>query len=124
MKSKYQQRKNKNSKKGKKVPLISTNAVLQSKEDVCNLTESKMSYCSVTKSNLVEESKPMVNIPCPPQVESVPIPSPLPSIPICLAPQSTAEEDSDKWEKVPLSVSKHENWEKTSKKRKHKNKNK
>jgi len=124
MKSKNQQRKNKNSKKGKKVPLISTNAVQQSKEDVCNLTESKMSYSSVTKSNLVEESKPMVNVPCPPQVESVPIPSPLPSIPICLAPQSTAEEDSDKWEKVPLSVSKHENWEKTSKKRKHKNKNK
>ena len=70
----------------------------------------------------MKESNHNPIISSPPGEEIVPISTPLQTTPNCPALQIKTEPDSDNWEKVPLSVSKPENWEKTSKKRKHKNK--
>jgi len=121
-KSRNQQRRNKNSKKAQKINIITTDEVPKSKDDVSVTKASKMSYSSVTKSNIVKDPKPLLSIQSEPKIEQMHISKPLPTNPSCQDLQSKTEDDSDKWEKVPLSVSKQENWEKTSKKRKNKNK--
>eukprot|EP00090_Calanus_glacialis_P046531 TRINITY_DN9192_c0_g1_i8.p1 TRINITY_DN9192_c0_g1~~TRINITY_DN9192_c0_g1_i8.p1 ORF type:complete len:962 (-),score=314.50 TRINITY_DN9192_c0_g1_i8:328-3213(-) len=94
----------------------SENPILHQNKD--SFAEIKKSYSSVIKSSLVKESNPNPTISSQPKVEIVPSPSPLPTTPNCPAVQSNTEN----CEKVPLAVSKHENWEKTPRKRKHRNK--
>jgi len=122
IKSRKQPRTNKNSKKAKKVNLISNPQLPKSEDDVFHLHESKMSYSSVTKSNILKEPIPILPIKSLPRIDPVPISKPLTENSPSEVVQSNVVDDSDKWEKIPLSVSKDENWEKTSKKRKNKNK--
>merc|ERR1711892_1356943 len=84
--------------------------------------ESKMSYSSVIKSNLIKEPKPTPPTTSQPKAEAVPIPSPLPTTFTTQATKTTPQQDFDKWERVPPSASKPLNWEKTSMKRKNKKK--
>merc|ERR1711892_1468816 len=113
------------SKKGQKLTVKSTKALQESNDprlpqNTDSPAESKMSYSSVIKSNLIKEPKPIPPTTSQPKAESVPIPSPLPT---SSSSQATTHQDYDKWEKVPSSVSKPQTWEKTSMKRKNKKKN-
>jgi len=122
IKSRNKPRINKNSKKAKKVNLISNDELPKSDNVVSPLNESKMSYSSVAKSNIVKESKPLLPTKSQPKIDPVQVTKPLTTNPPLESVQSSAVDDSDKWEKVPLSITKDENWEKTSKKRKNRNK--
>jgi len=122
IKSRKQPRTNKNSKKAKKVNVISNHQLPKSEDDVFPLHESKMSYSSVTKSNILKEPITVLPIKSQPKIDPAPISKTLIANPPLEVVQSNVVDDSDKWEKIPLSVSKDENWEKTSKKRKNKNK--
>merc|ERR1712123_236377 len=115
------------SKKFQKLTVKSKKALQESEDPILlqntdSPAESKMSYSSVIKSNLIKEPKPIPPTTSQPKAEPVPIPSPLPTSSISQA-TTTTHQDYDKWEKVPPSVSKPENWEKTSMKRKNKKKN-
>eukprot|EP00092_Neocalanus_flemingeri_P040423 GFUD01044024.1.p1 GENE.GFUD01044024.1~~GFUD01044024.1.p1 ORF type:complete len:415 (+),score=133.94 GFUD01044024.1:122-1246(+) len=74
--------------------------------------EVKKSYSSVIKANLVKASNNNNYISSQPKVETVSSP----------AVQTTAEQEPGNWEEVSLSVSKPENWEKISKRKKYRNK--
>merc|ERR1712123_266697 len=116
----------KTSKKGKKINLKSEKGFSKSEDQKWpqnqeSPAESKMSYSSVIKSNLIKDPKPTPPTTSQPKAEPVPIPSPLPTSSTRQAAKTTTRQDYDKWEKVPPSVSKLQNWEKTSKKRKNKN---
>eukprot|EP00092_Neocalanus_flemingeri_P054487 GFUD01064167.1.p1 GENE.GFUD01064167.1~~GFUD01064167.1.p1 ORF type:complete len:500 (+),score=180.30 GFUD01064167.1:181-1500(+) len=84
--------------------------------------EIKKSYSSVIKANLVKASNNNNSISSQTKVDTAPVSSPLPTKLSCPAIQTITEQEPDNWEKVPVSISKSDNWEKTSKKRKHKNK--
>merc|ERR1719483_1555131 len=100
----------------------------------CPVTIPK-SYSSVIKSNLVTvpnnptsissiSTVSSDSIASPSTVGSVPMSCPLSPNLRCQVVKTRSEQESDNnWENVPLSGSKSENWKKTSKKRKHKNKN-
>ena len=125
--SKNQIKKSKRSKKSKKSTIETENGFLKREhqivhESIESPAELKKSYSSVIKSNLVKESNNNPTISSQPKVEIVPIPTPMPTTPNLSAIQIQTEQDSDNWEKVPLAISKPGSWEKTSKKRKHKNK--
>jgi len=122
IKSRKQLRTNKNSKKAKKVNLISNHQLPKPEDDVFHVHESKMSYSSVAKSNILKEPVPMLPIKSEPRIDPAPISKPLTENSPLEVVQCNVVDDSEKWEKIPLSVSKDENWEKTSKKRKNKNK--
>ena len=123
MKIGNQSRKNKNSKKAPKTNQNPNNEISKSKDDLSIVKESKMSYSSVTKSNIVKESKPLLHIQNQPKVNSATIIKPLSTNSTFAIVQDKLEDDSDKWEKNSNSVSKVENWEKTANKRKNKNRN-
>merc|ERR1712013_255466 len=122
IKSRNKPRINKNSKKAKKVNLISNDELPKSDNAISPFNESKMSYSSVAKSNIVKESKPLLPTKSQPKMDPVQVTKPLTTNPPLESFQSSAVDDSDKWEKVPLSITKDENWEKTSKKRKNRKK--
>jgi len=69
-------------------------------------------------SNSNQEPVPISSHPKP---EPVPISSPLPTRSQSATDQSKPEQDSGIWKKAPFPVSTTEKWEKTSKKKKHKN---
>merc|ERR1711892_1297921 len=113
----------KTSKKGKKINLKSEKGFSKSEDQKWpqnqeSPAESKMSYSSVIKSNLIKEPKPTPPTTSHPKVDPVPIPSPLPtgsnssssssssSSSASQAAKISTHQDYDKWEKVPPSVSK------------------
>eukprot|EP00092_Neocalanus_flemingeri_P007313 GFUD01007899.1.p1 GENE.GFUD01007899.1~~GFUD01007899.1.p1 ORF type:complete len:505 (-),score=182.65 GFUD01007899.1:972-2351(-) len=121
---------NRNTKKGSKLPLKSdfnpeveisgSDDKIASQNDFP--AEIKKSYSSVIKANLVKASNNNNSISSQTKVETAPVSSPLPTNLSCPAIQKRTEQEPDNWEKVPLSISKPDNWEKTSMKRKHKKK--
>merc|ERR1711892_341951 len=116
------------SKKVRKLTLKSEEGFPESEDQVLPQNadpsaESKMSYSSVIKSSLITELKATHPTTNQPKAEPLPIPSPLPTSSTSQAAKTTTHQAYDKWEKVPPSVSKPLNWEKTSKKRKNKKKN-